>query len=563
MWFKEYTMNAVMQPIHLILYTVFVGSAYELVAKNPLYALVALGFLVPAEKFIKKMFGLDKGESTSGFASFAGGATTMAMVKGMTNMIGGGKDKNGNAKGNRNEDESGSDIFVPSTDSGDFNPFLGSGSGANNRENEDEQAEQPQETEGQQLAREIRERREAGETMNPEYWRQRQEEIRRQREEQAASRQAAEQIDTTNPEYWRQRQEEMQARRQGEEMLGTGTYGGSGYRPNASRRFSYSGRMPQARRSIVGSIGRVATKGIKNKGRQLWYNKGKYTAKALKGTAKFVGRKGLRLAGAAAGAAVLAVPSIAAAVTTGDFSKGAQLVTSGMATGGSMGRALGNRTYNGVETMAGGIENAVKGGFESFREERYGIEGAREIRAEKQNERARRQFMINKQEQKRYQELAEQLGYNDVDNLMQAAADYKEAGVTDNKMIEGALKAEHRLSGGIIGGNNHEQFVDVAAFAQSNSYGRADIEDDKKRTSFENVIENHRKLQGNPNAQREIAQTFAEIWDRGDMYKNVGRFWQSQTSNNNNPQGRGTSPRGGGSGSRRGGTRPQDGGNHS
>ena len=55
-WFKEYTMNAIIQPVHLILYTVFVSSAMSLARTNMLYALVAISFLLPAEKFIKKMF---------------------------------------------------------------------------------------------------------------------------------------------------------------------------------------------------------------------------------------------------------------------------------------------------------------------------------------------------------------------------------------------------------------------------------------------------------------------------------------------------------------------------
>ena len=57
MWFKEYTMNAIIQPIHLILYTVFVSSAIQFTdgsGFNIIYALVAIGFMLPAEKFNKK-----------------------------------------------------------------------------------------------------------------------------------------------------------------------------------------------------------------------------------------------------------------------------------------------------------------------------------------------------------------------------------------------------------------------------------------------------------------------------------------------------------------------------
>ena len=60
MWLKEYIYNALIQPFHLIIYTVFVGSAIDLVQVNMLYALACMAFLLPAEKFLKKMFGMDR-----------------------------------------------------------------------------------------------------------------------------------------------------------------------------------------------------------------------------------------------------------------------------------------------------------------------------------------------------------------------------------------------------------------------------------------------------------------------------------------------------------------------
>ncbi len=81
LWLREYMMNAILQPVHLILYTVLVSSAIDLAVDNPIYALVAIWFLVPAEKFIKKMFRLDRGQTTSGFGDFAAGAVTMSALK--------------------------------------------------------------------------------------------------------------------------------------------------------------------------------------------------------------------------------------------------------------------------------------------------------------------------------------------------------------------------------------------------------------------------------------------------------------------------------------------------
>ena len=59
-WLKEYSYNLLLQPFHLLLYTMLIGSVMDLAANNMLYALVALGFLIPAEKLLRKFFGFEK-----------------------------------------------------------------------------------------------------------------------------------------------------------------------------------------------------------------------------------------------------------------------------------------------------------------------------------------------------------------------------------------------------------------------------------------------------------------------------------------------------------------------
>ena len=74
-WFTEYLFNALLQPLHLIIYMVLVGSAIELTQSNPLYAIVALAFITQAEKLLRKFFGLDKAASVgSAGGAFAKGA---------------------------------------------------------------------------------------------------------------------------------------------------------------------------------------------------------------------------------------------------------------------------------------------------------------------------------------------------------------------------------------------------------------------------------------------------------------------------------------------------------
>ena len=87
-WIREYIFNALLQPMHLLLYVIFVSSAMDLVGANPLYAIVAIGFLLPAEKFFRKMFGFDKASSSNQLGAAAGGALIMNAINKMGHSSG-------------------------------------------------------------------------------------------------------------------------------------------------------------------------------------------------------------------------------------------------------------------------------------------------------------------------------------------------------------------------------------------------------------------------------------------------------------------------------------------
>ena len=95
MWIKEFTFNALIQPLHLILYIVLLGSATELAVYNPLYAIVCLGFIIAGEKLLKQMFGFNKAPGgTLGSLAGAAGVSTLA-ARGVGMFAKGGKDKGG------------------------------------------------------------------------------------------------------------------------------------------------------------------------------------------------------------------------------------------------------------------------------------------------------------------------------------------------------------------------------------------------------------------------------------------------------------------------------------
>ena len=135
MWLKEYTFNALLQPFHLIIYSIFVGSAVDLAVKNPLFAIVALAFITPAEKILRKFFGFEKAGTAGALgavASVAGGAAVMNQMKSLLSPKKGGGGASGN-KGirNRNNPEG----SAPSVEEAFSN---GGGANNNNRELTDE-----------------------------------------------------------------------------------------------------------------------------------------------------------------------------------------------------------------------------------------------------------------------------------------------------------------------------------------------------------------------------------------------------------------------------------------
>ena len=109
MWFKEYIFNLLIQPLHLILYMVLIGTAMDFAAKNLFYVVVALGFMTQGEKLLRKFFGFSKAD-TPGFLGGPAGAAIM--MSGVNKLLGkpprGDKPGKGNSKssdGDSSEDD--------------------------------------------------------------------------------------------------------------------------------------------------------------------------------------------------------------------------------------------------------------------------------------------------------------------------------------------------------------------------------------------------------------------------------------------------------------------------
>lgn len=110
-WLKEYLFNLLIQPLHLLLYTILVSSVFEFAGLNTIYMLVAIGFLLPAEKLLRSLFGFEKASTPGSFAGAAAGAGLVAsgMQKLLRKAPDGGPNKKKLGKDNVGKLDSGSD----------------------------------------------------------------------------------------------------------------------------------------------------------------------------------------------------------------------------------------------------------------------------------------------------------------------------------------------------------------------------------------------------------------------------------------------------------------------
>lgn len=157
MWFKEYIFNLLIQPFHLLLYTILVGSAMEMVTDNLLYGLAAIGFMLPAEKLLRKFFGFDKASTVAG-GSALGGALAMQGINQLRKLGSHGGKRNGDKqKGEKNGNETDSNRPRLSNSQTSYNQLIDNArDGSNqqlsqqqNRRQSQRQIEQSNQQEGQ------------------------------------------------------------------------------------------------------------------------------------------------------------------------------------------------------------------------------------------------------------------------------------------------------------------------------------------------------------------------------------------------------------------------------
>ena len=103
MWVKEYIFNLLIQPMHFLLYSVLIKSAFSIAGSHIIYSLAALAFMMPAEKLLRKFFGFEKAQTPGVLAGPAGAALAMGAMNKILNK---GSSKASGGKGNNNSGNS-------------------------------------------------------------------------------------------------------------------------------------------------------------------------------------------------------------------------------------------------------------------------------------------------------------------------------------------------------------------------------------------------------------------------------------------------------------------------
>ena len=86
-WIREFIFNALLQPFHLIIYTIFLGGASEIAVTNPIFAILFLAFITPAENLLRKMFGFEKSNTAGAISAAAGAFGGAAIFNHMKDLV--------------------------------------------------------------------------------------------------------------------------------------------------------------------------------------------------------------------------------------------------------------------------------------------------------------------------------------------------------------------------------------------------------------------------------------------------------------------------------------------
>lgn len=423
-WLKEYIFNLLIQPVHLILYTVLIGASMDLIADNIVFALAALGFILQAEKILRKFFGFEKASTVAG-GSALGGALAMQGINQMSKLLGkGGKGgKGGKSGGEENGNNGKTNPKLRTADKGkNTNALLDKDREEQNARGNIDAADEllNEATTPEDRAWLEAEKAENEAVLNPV-------------NETERDRIAREKAEVMNSDL-----SDEEKQRKLEEIRESDTRGIGGVALDwAKDKYQESklehgiqgvtGAIRNRRDAIgskVGSVVRKIPKPLRN------------TAKTIGKGIKYIAPKAARFATKAAVKGTLMGVGAVAAGTAGlvsdDFSNVFKYGMAGIGAGGLAGSGI-NAIPDGVDSIAGNISNGLNGLYEATH-----TEDESEAR---QNRILDKQALRDPERIRKYQEKLK-VSKKEARRIMKEEAQkYREAGVTDDKLIIKAMKA--------------------------------------------------------------------------------------------------------------------------
>lgn len=445
MWLKEYLFNLLLQPLHLVLYTVTVGMAMDLAEENMLYALVAIGFLLPAEKLLRKFFGFEKSSTAASVMSGAvGGAMAMNAINGVGKLLSsksGGKKSSGGSNGGAEDTSSKIRTADKGMDTGNLldeafgngdnmsegddgmNPLTLAGAGMTGNGGNDSGASQRSGNGGG-----IPSSPESPTSLTPDDIRNDPNKFETlERFKNSNFAQGVGNVKKGMITGVKDMGQKVGARTK----KITGAAGGWYKNTKVGKAQRWTASHIKNPQSMYGrDLKKLANKGAKT-GKRVF----KAVGANLSTTAQLLNENKGKIARGVLktyGAATLGVAGMAAGLASDDYSN----VFKYGAAGAGVGAMVGDKPLDMVSGIASGAKKGVEGYNDRYLQNRYSTDEYKK----RMNEKMDKEFLKDKQKQKMYKD---KFGEAEYEQAMKDALEYRKYGVTDDKMIMKAMNLKN------------------------------------------------------------------------------------------------------------------------
>lgn len=512
-WFTEYLYNILLQPIHLILYTILITSAKSFAEKNIIYSVVAIGFMLEADKIVRDLFKIQpqKGEpegAIKGGAIF--GATAGLVQRGLGLLPGGaGNSKSGGKLDSPDKGKvSLSDRLADKEASKPLDAFAEDkdGNSAPQIEEPDIHDNSPDSTSFPDSSSEDNSGSEPSDSnlqndpgYKTDFFKNRYEKAlqrKREKEQQERDKQLRKQIHKSvkNDEKLdrkKKRQDKINGIKsslgnkraiKGFKKFGKGLGDGARFVGNNAIRLKNS-KAGKKVGSALGKVGKIGVGTITGAGTVIgrWINR---NGGARKMIGKYAG-KGIKLAAQGMGAATLGAVGLAAGLASDDASDIIKYTSMGVVSGAAIGGNLQGIGGSILSSGKGRLDNIEKDFREGYNGQDY-------------------QKYLNKQSDKAYlkdpneiRHLKYQYG-NDWKEKQKQALKLRAEGIIDRKDIDRGISLMDKY------GTDHKEAANIVKFVKDNDIASADLRDAKKYETIKNDVLS--RLNGNEKQSKRVMQ---------------------------------------------------------